>query len=121
VARRIMTVVPTLLREALEPREPGEAPCLPTDGLATGCAPCRANAYLCRTASRAAPAAAKQCEQSLFLVRLDRPSDGANRFYSVAQNEQLVTRQVDPATKCPGLAANQPEELRPVDRIRGFS
>ena len=115
-----MTVIQTLLREVLEPREAGEAPCLPTDGLATECAPCRANAYLCRTASRPAPAAAKQCEQSLFLVRLDRPSDGANRSYSIAQNEQLVTRQVHSDTKCPGPAANQPEELRPADRIRGF-
>jgi len=115
-----MTVVQTFLREVLDPREAGEAPCLPTDGLATGCAPCRANACSCRVALRPAPAAAKQCEQSLFLVRLDRPSDGANRSYSIAQNEQLVTRQVHPDTKCPGLAANQPEELRPVDRIRGF-
>ncbi len=115
-----MTVVQTFLRKVLDPREAGEAPCLPTDGLATGCAPCRANACSCRVALRPAPAAAKQCEQSLFLVRLDRPSDGANRSYSIAQNEQLVTRQVHPDTKCPGLAANQPEELRPVDRIRGF-
>jgi len=73
-----MAVQP-LLREVLERREAGEAACLATDGVATGFAPCRANAYLCRAASLRVPAAAKQCEQSLFLVRLDRPSDGANR------------------------------------------
>ena len=68
-----MTVVQTLFREVLEPREAGEAACLATDGVATGFAPCRANAYLFRMALLPAPAAAKQCEQSLFSVRLNRP------------------------------------------------
>jgi hypothetical protein len=59
------------VREVLECQEVGEAACLATDGVATGFARCRA-------ASLPAPVA-KQCERSLFLVRLGRPSEGANR------------------------------------------
>jgi len=95
------------LREVLERQEAGEASCLAADGVATRFAQSRASAFLCRAASLLAPAA-KRCEQSLFLVRLDRPSEGANRSQSIAQNDQVVTRQVHSDTEMWRPKANQP-------------
>src|SRR5438874_13713828 len=103
---RVMAVQP-LLREVLERREDGQAACLATDGVATRFAQCRASAYLSRVASLLARVA-KRCEQSLFLVRLDRPSEGVNRSQSIAQNDQVVTRQVHSDTEMWRPKANQP-------------
>src|SRR5438132_12690548 len=112
----VMAVQP-LLREALECQKAGEGSCLATDGVATGFAPCRANAYLCRAASLPAPVA-KQCEQSLFLVRLDRPSDGANRSKASLEMGKLsLAKSFEYRMRGPKRIS---QELRPADRSHGF-
>ena len=63
----------------MAPLKTREAPCLMADEAATGFSPCRASVYL-RQAPSLPAAAAQQWEHSLFLVRLGRPSDGANQF-----------------------------------------
>ena len=61
------------------PLESREAPCLMADEAATGFSPCRACVYL-RQAPSLPAAAAKHCENSHFLVRLGRSSDGQISF-----------------------------------------
>jgi len=63
----------------MAPLESSEAPCLMADEAATGFSPCRASVYL-RQAPSLPAAAAKHCQNSLFLVRLGRPSDGQISF-----------------------------------------
>ena len=85
--------VQLLLREVVECQKAGEASCLATDGVATGFAPCRANAYLCRAASLPAPVA-KQCEQSLFLVRLNRSCVVGRAVKTLPYSADFVTPEV---------------------------
>lgn len=73
-------MAPQTVREGpMAPLESWEAPCLMADEVATGFALSRANVDL-RQAPSLPAAAAKEWEHPLFLVRLGRPSDGANQF-----------------------------------------
>jgi len=76
------------------------------DEAATGFAPCRANVYL-RQAPSLPAAVAKQCEHSLFLVRLGRPFDGQISFKTSLEMAALSLVKFIRGTKC-GFAANQP-------------